>query len=165
MKYIFSIALVGLFTLNAFSQSNELPSVIVKDIDGKDIDIASFGKKEQITVLNFWATWCTPCKKELNNMVDLYDEWKEKYNVEIVAVSVDDARNAAKVKTYANGQEWNYTILLDMNQDLQRALNFQTVPYTIMLNKKGEIVYKHNGYVEGDEIELEEKIKELAQGE
>lgn len=149
-------------SINVLAQKNTLPSVIIKDVDGKDVDISTYSSKKQITVLNFWATWCTPCKKELNNMVDLYDEWKEKYNVEVLAISIDDSRNAAKVKSYANGQEWEYTILLDMNQDLQRALNFQSIPYTIVLDKNGQIVYKHNGYVEGDEYELEEKIKELA---
>lgn len=156
------LSLVLFMSINVLAQKNTLPSVIIKDVDGKDVDISTYSSKKQITVLNFWATWCTPCKKELNNMVDLYDEWKEKYNVEVLAISIDDSRNAAKVKSYANGQEWEYTILLDMNQDLQRALNFQSIPYTIVLDKNGQIVYKHNGYVEGDEYELEEKIKELA---
>ncbi len=157
---------VVLFWIGSFSwavaQNNTLPDVNIKNIDGDAVNIADFGKSGKVTVLNFWATWCTPCKKELNNIAELYPDWQEEYDVEILAVSIDDSRNTAKVKTYVNGQSWDYTVLLDQNQDLQRALNFQSIPYTIMLNKEGKIVYRHNGYVEGDEYELEEKIKEYS---
>jgi len=63
------------------------------------------------------------------------------------------------VKTYANGQGWDFEVLLDPNQDLKRALNFQTIPYTILVDKNGNIVYRHTGYIEGDEYLLEEEIK------
>ncbi len=157
---------VLLFTIFSFftsyAQKNTLPDVNVKTGDGETVNIADYAKKGQVTVLNFWATWCTPCKKELNNIAELYGDWKDQYDVEIVAVSIDDTRNAAKVKTYVDGQAWDYTVLLDQNQDLQRALSFQSIPYTILLNKEGEIVYRHNGYVNGDEYELEEKIAEYS---
>lgn len=77
------------------------------------------------------------------------------------AVSIDDSRNASKVKTYINGQQWDYDVLLDPNSSLKRALNFQTVPYTLLIDSKGSIVYTHSGYVEGDEYILEDHIKEL----
>ncbi len=166
MKYLFTfIASLMLFVFSAnttFAQDT-LPDVTVTDLDGKKVSIADFGKDGKITVFSFWATWCSPCKKELNNLVDLYDEWRDEIDVEIVAVSIDDQRNVSKIKPYINGQNWDYTVLLDTNQELMRALNIQNVPFTLVVDDKGEVVYKHSGYVEGDEYELEDKVFEIAE--
>lgn len=141
--------------------SKELPSLVLTDINGKKINVADYGKNGKITVISFWATWCSPCKKELNNISYLYEDWQEDYNMELVAISIDDVRNTSKVKTYVDGQAWEYDVLLDTNEDLKRMMNFQTVPFTVLINKDGRIVYTHAGYVEGDEFILEEKIKAL----
>ncbi len=144
------------------SGNKELPEVTITNLDGEKIDIRQFGKNDKITVISFWATWCKPCKKELTNLSSLYPEWKEKYNVEIVAVSTDDSRNRSNVVTYVNGQAWDFEILLDSNQKLKRALNFQAIPYTVLLNKNGKIAFTHKGYVSGDEYVLEDEIEKIA---
>src|SRR5687767_12455868 len=77
-----------------------LPSITLSDMNGNNINIADYSKGGKITVLSFWATWCVPCKKELTNIADLYDEWKKKYDLQIVAVSIDDSRSSSKVKPY-----------------------------------------------------------------
>jgi len=147
---------------NVFSASSkELPNITLNNLEGKKINVADYGTNGKITVISFWATWCSPCKKELNNISYLYEDWQDDYDMELVAISIDDVRNVSKVKTYVNGQTWDYEVLLDTNEDLKRAMNFQTVPYTVLVNSKGEIVYTHAGYVEGDEYILEEKIKAL----
>jgi cytochrome c biogenesis protein CcmG/thiol:disulfide interchange protein DsbE len=140
-----------------------LPDIDLYDLQGNKVNVADYGKNNKITVFNFWATWCTPCKKELNNIADLYEDWQEEFDVEIIAVSIDDSRTKAIVKSYADGQGWDYTVLLDVNKDLQRLLNGQTVPFTVITDQNGFIVEKHSGYVEGDEYILEEKLIELAE--
>ena len=84
----------------------ELPSLSLNDIYGKKINVADFGKNGKITVISFWATWCSPCKKELNNISYMYEDWQDDYDMELVAISIDDVRNVSKVKTYVNGQAW-----------------------------------------------------------
>jgi cytochrome c biogenesis protein CcmG, thiol:disulfide interchange protein DsbE len=140
----------------------KVPNIEVSTLDGKKVKILDAIGTGKITVINFWATWCGPCKLELNNIAELYPDWKKDYNVQIIAISIDDSRNTAKVKTYVDGRSWNYTILLDANQDLKRALNFQAPPYTLLLDKTGTIVHSHTGYSEGDEYILEDQIKALA---
>ena len=139
-----------------------LPSVTLSDMNGKQVNVADLGKSGKLTVLSFWATWCVPCKKELTNMADLYEEWQKKYNVQIVAVSIDDSRSTTKVKPYIEGQRLDYDVLLDVNQDLKRQLNIQSVPFTVVANASGKIVYTHSGYVDGDEFILEEELQKLA---
>lgn len=141
---------------------DQLPSIELSNIKGEKVKVSDYSAEGKITVMSFWATWCGPCKKELNNLSPLYEEWKEKYNMQLVAVSTDDARSSARVRPYAEGQAWDFDVLLDVNEELKRSLNFQAVPYTVVFNQKGELVYRHDGYKEGDEYELEEKLKEIS---
>jgi thiol-disulfide isomerase/thioredoxin len=156
------IALMGLFAIQSQAQ-DQLPSVDLMNIEGQKVDVSQYGDNGKITIINFWATWCTPCKKELNTIADLYPDWQEDYNAELIAISIDDARNKAKVKTYVNGQGWDYDVLLDQNQVLKQRLNFQTIPFTVIIDQDGNIVEKHTGYVDGDEYILEEELEHLAQ--
>ena len=171
MKNLFLLLFVA-FTLNLSAQetadsiqndqSTQLPSISLKDIDGNDVDFASYGQNGKLTIISFWATWCKPCIKELKNMNDLLEDWEEEYDVEIVAVSVDDSRNMVKVKPFASGMGWNFDILLDPNGDLQRALNVANPPVTFLIDQEGNIIYTHTGYVEGDEYELEDHLAEAS---
>ena len=83
--------------------------------------------------------------------------------MQLVAVSIDDARAAAKVKPMVAEKGWPFMVLVDTNQELMRALHFQSVPYTIIVDRQGQIVYNHSGYLPGDELELEEKLASLSQ--
>jgi len=138
-----------------------LPSVVLNDMNGKQVNVADYGKSGKVTVLSFWATWCVPCKKELTNVADLYEEWAKKYNMQMVAISIDDSRSSTKVKPTVEGQRWEYEVLLDVNQDLKRQMNIQSVPFTVLVDSKGKIVYTHSGYVDGDEYILEEELQKL----
>lgn len=149
------------FAASAQKEVQTMPNMVLKDMHGKSKNMADYSKSGKITVISFWATWCSPCKKELNNMHELYDDWKAKYGLEIVAVCTDNTRNTQKVKPYVDGQGWEYDIIMDVNQDLQRAMNIVQIPHTFLLDQNGKIVYQHSGYVEGDEFSLEEKIKAL----
>jgi peroxiredoxin len=156
--------LLTLLTINqifAQTQKQTLPDINLKDINGKLVNVGDYSKKGKIVILSFWATWCTPCKKELNNINDLYEEWKSKYDVTVVAVTIDNARNVMKVKPYVDGQAWPFDVLLDVNSDLMRAMNVINPPHTFLIDKTGNVVYSHTGYLEGDEFTLEEKIKAL----
>ena len=98
-------------------QKQQLPSVVVKKMDGSSVNIQDYGKTGKIMVISFWATWCTPCIKELNNIDEIYQDWQKKYGLELVAVSMDDARTSSKVQPVANSLGWSYLILLDENKD------------------------------------------------
>ena len=134
---------------------------MVKRTDGTQVNIQEFGKTGKITIISFWATWCGPCIKELNNILDVYDEWQKKYGLELIAVSMDDARTGPKVQPMATSFGWPYTILLDENKDLARMMNVNNPPQTLLIDQNGNIVYVHNGYTEGAELELEAEIKKL----
>lgn len=163
---LFSAALLGFIVLFLLSADTDdktpFPSVKVKKLNGEAVDLQDYAKNGKITIVSFWATWCKPCVSELNAIADYYEEWQEEYDVELVAVSVDDQRTAPRIKGVVNSNSWEYEILHDVNGKSYRTFNFQNIPYTALVDQDGNIVYKHNKYSPGDEEELLEKIEEIA---
>ena len=160
LKTIFSVLLVSL-AMVASASNGPFPSLNIKTLDGKTVNTHDYTKNGKITIVSFWATWCTPCKRELDVVNELYDEWVEKYDVQLLAITIDDARGLTKVPALVQSKGWEFTVLADTRQELMQLLNFTTVPQTFLLNQNGEIVYAHNAFNNGDEIELEKKIAEL----
>ena len=112
-------------------------------------------------IISFFATWCKPCNRELDAIAEVYEDWQEETGMKIYAVSIDQAQNINKVKPLVANHGWEYEILLDPNGDFKRALGIQMIPYVLIVDGEGKIVYKHNGYTEGAEEELIEKVREL----
>jgi len=137
---LFALVFAVCITSTSFGQQN-LPNVNVKDLAGKTVNIQDFANNGKITVISFWATWCSPCKKELDAIADMYEDWQADYDMELVAVTIDNARALSKVPAMVETKGWDYIVLSDAKQELQRALNFQSVPQTFLINEKGEIVY------------------------
>ncbi len=163
-KQILAFLAIVTATAFCFSQdSRNLPNVKVKTLKGDAFNISEIDNDGGPIVISFWATWCKPCKKELNNIAEVYEDWQDETGVKLVAVSIDDSRSMAKVAPYVNSTDWHYEVYLDPNSDLKRAMGVSTVPHTFLLNEKKEIVWQHRGYVEGDEEKLYEKILEMTE--
>jgi cytochrome c biogenesis protein CcmG, thiol:disulfide interchange protein DsbE len=156
--------LLCLFLMGTVHAQNamRLPSATVQGLDGKRYDSKSFSNDGKPMIINFWATWCAPCKRELSAIADVYDDWQAKTGVKLIAISIDDARSSARVAPYVNGQDWDYEVYLDPNGDLKRALNVNNIPHTFLVNGNGEIVWQHNNYEPGDENVLFKKVLEVS---
>lgn len=159
MRFFLTLLFIA-FSFSVNAQQNTLPSVVLKDLDGKVFNISDLAKEEKPIILSFWATWCGPCLKELAAIDDVYSDWKEETGVKLIAVSIDDAKSVKRVRPLVNGKGWDYKVLLDDNHELKRAMNVVNVPFTIIVYK-GEIVYKHTSYTPGVEKELYKKVKAL----
>ena len=146
----------------AAGAQERLPEVILKDIEGRTVQTDTISNNGKPLVIAFFATWCKPCNRELKSIDELYDDWQCETGVRIVAVSIDQAQNVNKVKPLVDQNGWRYDVLLDPNGELRRTLGIQSVPYTLLLDGQGNVVYKHNGYTDGAEAELYEKVKEVA---
>ena len=156
-KFLLLFLFVG---LHSYSQKN-LPDLNLSALDGKNISLKNdFAEKDKLYIFSFWASWCAPCINEPDEMNEIQAEWKKTINFEVIAVATDDTRTQKRVKPLVSGKEWEYTILLDTNQDFKRALSIVNIPYTIVV-KNNKIVHIQNGYVPGNEVDLFEKLKTL----
>lgn len=142
-----------------------LPSVNIKNVKGQPFNTKDISNDGKPIILSFWATWCKPCVRELTTIADVYDEWVSETGVKLYAVSIDDSRSAPLVAPLINGKGWEYQVLLDPNGDFKRAMNVVTVPQTFLINGKGEVVWQHTTFAEGDELELISLVKKVINGE
>lgn len=160
MKTLILLSLFSIFSIHLMAQK-ELPNVTIRDLKGQAISSTELINKEMPVIISFWATWCKPCLQEMNNVSEVFDEWTEEKPFKFIAISTDDSRSSTRVRSLVAGNGWPFDFYLDSNQELKRALNINLIPYLIIINTKGEIVYQHSGYAVGDEYELFEKIKSL----
>ena len=154
--------LLVLFVLGAQTVLSQLPKVSLKDINGKTVETDTLSNGGRPFIVDFFATWCKPCNRELDAIHEVYADWREETGVKIYAVSIDQAQNINKVKPLVDNHGWEYEVLLDPNGDLKRALGVQMIPYVLIVDGKGNVVYKHQGYTDGAEEELIEKVREFA---
>ncbi len=163
---ILTFGLLFILTLNLQSQNTKtLPKVNVKDLKGNTIDFSSIRNGDKLMIVDFWATWCVPCIRELNNIHKVYEQWQTETGVKFIAVSIDDARSSKKVAPFVAGRGWKFDFYLDENSDLKRAMGVTNPPHTFIVNSRGEIVWEHAGYAEGGEEEIIKKVRELLEAE
>ena len=157
-KLLLTLVIALSYIGNAAAQ---IPSVVIKNIEGKAVKTDTLSNNGKPFIIDFFATWCKPCNRELTAIADVYEDWQKEIGVKVIAVSIDQAQNINKVKPLVDNHGWPYEVLLDPNGEFKRALGVQMIPFTIIVDGKGNIAYKHNGYTDGAEDELIEKVREL----
>tara|TARA_A100001015_G_scaffold116093_1_gene128882 strand:- start:64 stop:552 length:489 start_codon:yes stop_codon:yes gene_type:complete len=145
-----------LLSVSSLSQ-NIVPNTKLKNLESEFIYTNDVLTENNFYIVSFWATWCIPCINELDAIVDIYEDF-EKDNIEVIAISTDDARTKKRVRPMISGKDWNFKILLDENHDLKRALNIVGIPHTI-ITKGTKIIYRRVGYSPGEEVDLFEFIR------
>ena len=157
MKILLILLSVTFFSLSLFSQDNSAgirkgPDFTLEDLDGNLVELDQEVGEGPI-LLSFWATWCKPCLEELNEYKKIYNDYKDK-GFKMFAISTDDENTVAKVKPLVKSKGYNFPVLLDTNSDAVRLYYAQSIPYSVILDKKGMIIYSHLGYMKGDEVNV-----------
>lgn len=146
----FGISLSGNKSVENFSLPNLENNIIsYNELKGTDL-----------TLIDFWATWCKPCVHAIPKLDDLYKEY-DSQSVQFLGINVDGPRNLSKVKPFVNALNVGYPILLDTDQEIMQRLNVSALPTLLIANSKDEIVYVHEGYQPGDERMIKEEIERL----
>ncbi|MCM1319460.1 MAG: TlpA family protein disulfide reductase [Muribaculaceae bacterium] len=159
MKRIATLLLVALLSIPVMMA--ELPNVQLKDVNGNTVNTAEISNDGNPIVISFWATWCKPCKRELKAIHEVYPDWQDETGVKLIAVSIDEAQNAQKVKPLVDGMGWEYDVLLDPNGEFKRQMGVTDVPHAFIVDGEGNVVWSHKGYVDGGEEEIIEVLRGL----
>jgi peroxiredoxin len=138
-------------------QSGSASDFTARDIEGKTVRLSDYLGKQAI-LLDFCATWCQPCLAELGHLRRIYAKEKARGFV-VLAIAMDSSDSVADVPAWARRNNIEFPVLLDEDSHIAGVYNpKKSAPLTVLINKKGEIVYVHDGYNPGDEIGLEQHI-------
>ena len=143
----------------ALSAAAGLPNVNLKNINGQSVNTAELSNDGKPFVISFFALWCKPCNRELKAINEVYEDWQEETGMKLVAVSIDEAQNEQKVKPFVESKGWEYEVLLDPNGEFKRQMGVNDIPHVFVVDGAGNIVWNHQGYVDGGEEDSLEAVK------
>lgn len=125
----------------------------LKDMNGVDVNLASF--KGKVILLNFWATWCGPCRQEIPDLVELQTQYPD--DLVVLGFSVDDP--VEKLRPYAAEFKMNYPVLVgNGREDVQEAYGpIWGIPISVVIGRDGKIYKKHSGIASKEQFEQEIK--------
>ena len=164
-KLILVLFLLLLLVFAAFSvpsvSAQDAIDFTLEDISGRSYRLSDyFGEKT--VLINFWATWCQPCVKELQHLQESQDKYGN--DLLILAVSVDGPGTRSQVPAFVERYNLTFPVLLDTDSNVLIHYDPQAIlPYSVLINRNGEIEYVHKGYSPGDEVVLDGMITEALQ--
>ena len=142
---------------SAFAQGQPNLDVTLVDLAGEDVTLSDVDTS--LVLINFWATWCTPCVDELPHLQRLQDTYGAQ-GLTVLAISTDATSTEQQVRDLVTERGWTMPILLDP-EGIANGLNLSMMtPYTMIL-QDGQVVYTHEGYSSGDEAEYEATVRSL----
>ncbi len=155
------VALSLSLSLPAQALDQTAPDFSLRSLDGKVLRLSELTGEGRVVLINFWATWCGPCQVEMPHIQRMYDTYKDR-GLTVLSVSVDDARSASQVKPLVRRGGYSFPVMVDTDGKVATLYNPNlTVPYTVIVDRAGEVAYVHTGYQPGDEAEIEAELAKL----
>ena len=148
------IIILIVFAGNLFALE-KAPDFKLENMKGKQVKLSEFLEKGPV-ILDFWATWCEPCKKELPTLSKIQDSYKD--SITVITISCDKPRKKDKAKAYIKAQKLNVVNLFDTKKDVQKLFNVTNIPRTLIIAPDSTIIFDHTGYQRGNEKHIEEVI-------
>lgn len=149
----------GALSTPAQAAGEKAPEIKLRDINNKEVKLSDYQGK--VVLVNFWATWCGPCKVEMPHLDEMDKEFEAR-GFEVLSISTDDARAASMVKPFIKKNDYQFTVLLDKTTEVVSKYNpAKTLPYTAIIDREGNIAHVHMGYNPGDEEKMRQEVEAL----
>ena len=157
-----SLTILLMFGGSVFGQAakagRKAPDFTLPDLEGNEVTLSKVIGHGPVYV-NFWATWCSPCKKEIPELIELYNKYKDR-GFKVLCISVDNSRSVGKVKSFVKDRKMNFTVLLDSKREVyQQKYKGHGIPYGFLLDNEGKVIYPNRGYIPGIGKLLEKKMQ------
>lgn len=135
------------------------PVFQLKDLDGNFVKLEE--QQGKVVLISFWGTFCKPCKKELPELSKLHDELKDKGLV-FFSINTDKSGATSLVCSFVKQYQYQFPVLLDVDSTVLEKYNpDRTLPFTVIIDREGNLVAKHSGYKAGDEAVIKKELEEL----
>ncbi len=144
------------FTSKSYTQGYDFD---LNDLDGNSVKLSELLKKGPVFV-QFWATWCVPCKEEMKVLNELWGKYKDSGFV-FVAISIDDQKSLSKVKPYIESKSYKFPVLFDTDKNILSNFGGYDPPFSVFIDRNGSIFKTYTGYLQGDDEKLESDIIEV----
>lgn len=158
MKKLSVVLIIAVLSLTKVSLGQSY-DFSLEDLNGNTVTLTGLLEKGPV-MISFWALWCVPCKEEMKVMNDVYNKYKDSGFV-YVAMNQDTPKSSTKVKSYIESKEYNFIVLLDTDAHVFENFGGQNLPFSVLINKKGDVVKTYTGYFSGDEAKIENDIINL----
>lgn len=136
---------------------NVSPNLTLKKMNGKSVKLSEYLNKGPV-LINFWATWCSPCKKEMV-FLDQFERRYKDNGLSILSISIDSQKSLAHVRSYIRANNYTYDVFLDPNRQVFKKLNGNLMPTNVLIDKDGKVLWRHYGYIPGDEKNMDLKLR------
>lgn len=157
MKLLFvRVSLLAFALLAGFAHANPAPDFTLKNNAGENVRLEE--QRGKVVMLNFWASWCGPCRKEMPLLDDMYERYN-KAGFELYGINVE--QNTGDAKKLLEELGTSFPILWDTDSKVSKLYEVNAMPTTIMIDKGGKIRYVNRGYKAGDEEKYREQVREL----
>ncbi|WP_347332699.1 TlpA family protein disulfide reductase [Marinimicrobium locisalis] len=156
MKLVRILLLATLGFTAMAAHAEKAPDFTLKSESGENIRLEE--QRGKVVMINFWASWCAPCRKEMPLLDELYDRYKDA-GFTLFGVNVEQDPEAAK--KFLENVGVSFPILYDPESDVSRTYQVSAMPTTVMVDRDGEVRYVNRGYKEGDEEKYRKQIREL----
>jgi thiol-disulfide isomerase/thioredoxin len=152
--------MIALFILPICAFSQKVYDFTLPDAHSSEILSFNSLKGEKLTLIDFWATWCKPCMAAIPKIEAIFQTYKDS-GLNVIGINVDSPRNLSKIAPFTKSLGIKYPVLLDTEQVVMRDLNVTSLPTLLIVDNNNKVVYFHEGFQPGHEIEIENQIRSL----
>jgi peroxiredoxin len=159
-KFIYLAIAALLFSLTTTIHASQVegpaPDFTLKSITGENLKLSEY--RGEVVMINFWASWCAPCRQEMPLLDSLYQKYKD-LGFTLLGINLDE--KSAQAEKLLKEIPVNFPILLDPKSEISRLYKVSAMPTTILVDRDGNMRFLHKGYMPGYEEDYEKQIKTL----